>query len=153
MPNYLNVILILALAGSKYIIALALIFSGSYNFGSSVAMLVGGGMMGVVVFSYCGDWLKTVWRRFFPKKKQEKIKINAYLRRVVRIRQRYGLAGIAFLTPILLTVPVGAMMASHLYKSKLQIFTYMLLAFAFWSFLFCGLYYGMGFNLGSLIHG
>ncbi len=150
MTNLLSILAIIGLAGSKYIIALALIFAGNFTFLESITMAIFGGMLGVVVFAYFGDGLKKGWQYFFPKRpKSDKIHINRLMRSIVYVRQRYGLAGIAFLTPIILTVPVGAMLATSFYKNKLQIFSYMFVAFTFWSVLLCGAYHllGIDFNL------
>lgn len=153
MTNLLSILAIVGLAGSKYLFALALIFSGNFTFWESIALAIFGGMLGVVVFSYFGEAIKRTWQRIFPKKKTlDKITINRFLRTIVYVRQRYGLAGIAFLTPPILTVPVGAMLAGSFYKNKLQIFSYMFVAFTFWSVLLCGAYYTLGleFNLDWL---
>jgi len=135
----------LGLASTKYVVALAFIFGYNFSFWESLALAMGGGMLGIFIFSYCADALKQVWQYFFPKKgKGEVLKINSMLRFIVRVRQKYGLAGIAFLTPLVLTVPVGAIVANMFYKNKLQVFAYMFVAFAFWSLLLCGLNYFMG---------
>ncbi len=148
MTDILPVLAIIGLAGSKYAIAVALIFAGNFTFLESISMAIFGGMLGVIIFAYGGDLLKKTWRRFFPpKKRTEKLRINRFLRAVVWVRQRYGLAGIAFLTPLILTVPVGAMLANSLYKNKLQIFGYMFAAFTFWSVLLCGTYHALGIEL------
>ena len=153
MNETLAVIVALSFAGTKYIMALLFMFSYSYfNFWEAVFLATAGGMLGVVFFSYFGDGMKAVWYRFFPKKPNNRIIINSRRRLIVKIRQKYGLAGIAFLTPFVLTVPVGTLLASHIYKSKLQIFSYMFVSFTFWSVLLCSLYYLSGVDLVALVH-
>ncbi len=155
MSDLLPILAIIGLAGSKYIVALALIFAGDFNFWQSISLAIFGGMLGVIVFSYFGDALKNAWQRIFPNKNQpDKIRMTKMKRAIVRVRKSYGLAGIAFLTPIILTVPVGAMLASTFYKNKLQVFAYMFAAFTFWSVLLCGTYQLLGaeFTFGGLFH-
>ncbi len=131
--------LILGLTGSKYAIGLLLIFYNNFNFGESVGLAVLGGMLGVITFSFFTDGLAKIWNYFFPKKKNnvDKIKINGRRRMIVWVRQRYGLAGIAFLTPLILTVPVGTILANTFYKNKWQVFSYMFVAFTLKMIFFC----------------
>lgn len=151
MNDLLPILAIIGLAGSKYVIAIALIFAGDFNFWQSISLAIFGGMLGVIVFSYFGDALKNAWNSLFHKnKKNNKIHINRIKRTIVRVRKGYGLAGIAFLTPLILTVPVGSMLASSLYKNRLQVFSYMFAAFTFWSVLLCGAYHLLGIKLNIL---
>ncbi len=150
--DILPIIIVLCCAGSKYIMALGFIVYYDYNFIESFVLAVTGGMLGIWFFSYFNDVFKKIWQHFFPKKDTGKIVINTKKRLIVKIRQSYGLAGIAFLTPVILTVPVGAIIATTLYKNKIKVYSYMLAAFIFWSLLFCGLYHLLDLDLSSWLH-
>lgn len=153
LANPLNIIFILGWAGTKYLIALGLIFYYDYNFGESMILAVTGGMMGVIFFGYTRDALKMLWYKYVGKPKAHKqFRVNWRTRLIVRIRQRFGLAGIAFLTPIVLTVPVGTMIALSMYRSKPKVFAYMLVSFTFWSLLLIGAYQLTGFDIAQQIH-
>ena len=152
MSQTLAIIIALSFAGTKYAMALLFIFSYDFTFWESILLAVGGGMMGSLFFSFFGDAVKAVWYKFFPKKPSNKIVINSRRRMIVKVRQKYGLAGIAFLTPFILTVPVGVLLARTFYKNRLQVFAYMLVSFTFWSFLICGLYHIIGVDFTSLMH-
>jgi hypothetical protein len=54
-------------------------------------------------------------------------------RMFVKMKLKYGLSGIAFLTPILLSVPVGTFIATKLTHNKSKIFTYIAVAILFWA--------------------
>jgi hypothetical protein len=54
-------------------------------------------------------------------------------RRLVNIWRRYGLFGIAFLTPVLISIPIGTIVASRLIPNKKKIFLYMFVSITFWS--------------------
>lgn len=108
-------------------------------------------MLGIAVFSYLGNGLQSIRAKLFPARAPKKI-FTSRNRLIVKIRRSYGLAGIAFLTPLVLTVPVGAILANSMYKNKLQIYVYMLASFFFWAMLLCGLYYGLGIDLNTAIH-
>lgn len=146
------ILIVLGFASSKYVVALGVIFYYDFNFVESTLLATIGGMLGVIFFSYCSDYLKQIWHRFFPKKRNDGIVINARKRFIVKLKQKYGLAGIAFLTPLILTVPLGSALATSLYKNKKRVFTYMFLAFSFWSSLICSLYHFVGVDFGSMLH-
>lgn len=54
-------------------------------------------------------------------------------RRIVKLWQQFGLSGIAILTPILLSIPVGTFLATRLEKKRLKILLYMSIAIFFWA--------------------
>lgn len=60
---------------------------------------------------------------------------NKRNRRIVLIWKRFGLAGIAIITPVLLSIPIGTIIANSLAKNKKKILIYMLASVIFWSVL------------------
>src|SRR5690349_5132017 len=80
-----------------------------FNLGFIPSMLltVGGGMVGVWAFGFFDKKLRHIWHHWRgDDKKIKKIKFTKFKRRMVKFRDRFGLAGIAFLTPVLLSVPI-----------------------------------------------
>ena len=75
---------------------------------------------------------------------------SRFSRTLVKIRQSYGLPGIAVLTPVFLTVPVGAFMAASLTSNKKQIALQMGMAFLGWSLLLIGSVSLLGINFQTL---
>ncbi|MES2732074.1 MAG: hypothetical protein V4714_10005 [Bacteroidota bacterium] len=88
-----------------------------------------GMMTSVTFFSLVGkpakEWIN---KRFFSKKRL----FSANNRRTVNIWRKYGLTGVAFLTPILLTPIGGTIVAVSFGESKGKIFIYMLVSAVFW---------------------
>ncbi len=97
-------------------------------------MVIGtlGGMIGIVAFTYLTVPVKSLYKRLFPKKAKKFTKMN---RRIIKVRQRFGLWGIAFITPPIFSIPVGAIVASSMYSNKKQIFATMFVSVLFWSVL------------------
>lgn len=54
-------------------------------------------------------------------------------RRLVKIWRKYGLVGIAFLTPVLISIPIGTIIANNMIHNKKKIFLYMFISIVFWS--------------------
>ena len=90
-----------------------------------------GGTVGLVAFMYFSKLVVHWYKRFFPKKKRKFTKMNRF---IVRVRQRFGLYGIAFITPPLLSIPVGTIIASSIYSNKRRVFLFLFTSILFWSF-------------------
>ena len=104
-----------------------------------------GGITGIIVFTYLGSYMRAWLLKTYPKRFSKKF--NRGSRFLVRIKQHSGLAGIAFLTPILLSIPVGVMLALDLSHQKRKIVTSMALSCIFWSAIFFVPYYAFNINL------
>ncbi len=91
-----------------------------------------GCMTSVYIFTFFGDRIKVLTDRFFKKKKRKLF--TRQNRRFVRIWRKYGIIGIAFLTPILLTPIGGTVAANAMGCKKERIFRYMWISSLFWSY-------------------
>ena len=98
-----------------------------------------GGGVGVVAFTFAGPTIIRVFNWILIKLKistntsQKKKVFTPARRRLVKIKQRFGLPGIAFLSPILISIPVGCLVAVRFYHNKQKILRHMLGAVLFWS--------------------
>ena len=54
-------------------------------------------------------------------------------RKIVRIWKKYGLMGLAALTPVLFSIPLGTFFMTRLEKNKEKIFFYMFISITCWS--------------------
>jgi small-conductance mechanosensitive channel len=110
------------------------------HFITSTLATIGGMMMSVVIFTYFGEWLRSVvLRRFYRNSR----KFTARTRRIAAWR-KYGLTGIALLTPLLLTPIGGTLLAVGATKSKGKILLAMLVSATGWSLVFNGIMYFFG---------
>lgn len=57
-------------------------------------------------------------------------------RRIITLKTKYGLAGIAFLTPVLLSIPIGTFIATKLVHNKSKIILYMAVSISFWALVY-----------------
>ena len=106
-----------------------------------------GGMAGIYFFAYLSERLLAWWKRIFRSRreriseKQEKKKIfTRRNRRIVKIKQKYGLIGIAFTTPLLLSIPVGVFLVVRYYHSSKTKYIYLIGSNILWSFIYTGFY-------------
>lgn len=95
-----------------------------------------GGIFSTVIFTYLSagiiKWwekLKSRWyKSHVPKKRFTKSN-----RRIIKIVHRFGLSGIAFLTPSLLSMPVGAFLGERFYRKKGKVILYISISTFLWS--------------------
>jgi hypothetical protein len=102
-----------------------------------------GGIIGIYFFAFLSDKLILWWNRTFrnkrkahKSKKKEKKVFTRKNRRIVRIKQRYGLIGIALSTPFLLSIPVGTFLVIRYYRSSRVKFAYLIGANLIWSVIY-----------------
>lgn len=101
---------------------------------------IGGMMMSVVVFTFFGEWLRSAALRTFYRNRK---KFTPRSRRIAAWR-KYGLTGIALLTPLLLTPIGGTLLAVGATKSKGRILVAMLISATGWSVLLNAVIYFFG---------
>lgn len=116
-------------------------YAAGFSLLLTIFITVASMMTVVFAFTLFGNWLReNVIQRFFRKKK----KFSANNRRFVTIWKRYGLIGVAALTPILLTPIGGSLLAVSSGSPKDKIILYMLISASFWSVVFSSALYFFG---------
>lgn len=119
----------------------AIAFYGN-NFISFFIVCTAGGITGNVLFTYLSAAIiKKIHnyraKRHLIHKKQIFTKFN---RRVIHIKQRFGLYGIAFITPLFLSTLFGAFLAERFFKDKKKIILYLSISTLFWELLLYSIY-------------
>lgn len=100
------------------------------SFGATFALTVVGMMTSVFIFSGIGCVLSK-W--YIEQQRQKKKPVfNKKSRNIVKIWQRFGIKGIAFLTPVLLSPIIGTIVATVLGVPQRRIMVHMLWSAVFW---------------------
>ena len=100
------------------------------SFGATLALTVTGMMTSVVIFSWLGCTL-SAWYAARCRLKQKPV-FTKRSRNIVKIWQRFGMTGIAFLTPVLFSPIIGTIVATVLGVSQRKIILNMLWSALFW---------------------
>ncbi|WP_462319609.1 hypothetical protein [Marinilabilia sp.] len=97
-----------------------------------------GGIIGVIVSLYFSKGLIYIWNKLKSKKvkNKNKRKFSKYNRRLVLIKSRYGMPGIALLTPVILSIPVGTFLTAKYYGNKKQSYLLLILSQVAWSLIY-----------------
>lgn len=104
--------------------------AGSWLF---VLLTLLGGIFGVIIFTQIGYDLEKWMVKTFPKRFK---KFSFKNRMLVKLRRKWGIWGIAFLTPILLGIPVGVLLSLTLTTDKRLIIKPMVVSLLGWSLVF-----------------
>jgi membrane protein DedA with SNARE-associated domain len=125
---------IFLLAGSKFAVAVGLLVSPATEFSylQSVAMLISGGFTGILFFYYFSSWINKMIAKIFQKKKKKQL-FSKKVRRFINIKNKYGLIGIALITPVIISIPVGSFIASRFFSKNKLTLLFMLAGVVFWS--------------------
>jgi hypothetical protein len=142
MTTAIQFVLLFLLCTVKFVVGLPAAYA-AFNLGFLELTLFGSlaGLTGVSAFMFFSDYLFRFWDafriRFFPPKKNVKRKIFSRSSRFyVKIIRKYGLAGIAFITPTIISIPVGTLLARRLYPDRKKVFLYLLASVVLWSLTF-----------------
>ena len=100
------------------------------NWVETAACTLVGMMLSVLIVSFAGEALLRLSQRF---RKTPPRRFTRRSRMAVRIWQRAGMAGIAFLTPILLTPIGGTAIALSFNVKRFKLISYMLISGLFWA--------------------
>ena len=120
---------VIAIYKSNYLLALA----------SSCTGAVFGSIIFTYLFAGILKWWDKIKEGMFTSKHPKKIFTN-FNRRVIRIKHRFGLTGIAILTPIFLSIPIGAFLAERFYKDKKKVIIYLSISAIAWCFVLYFIY-------------
>jgi hypothetical protein len=106
-----------------------------------------GGLAGIYFFAFLSSKLIAWWNRVFGVKKnrrsgseRDKKIFTKKNRRIVRIKQKYGLPGIALTTPLLLSIPVGTFLVVRYYRTHPARFIYLIVSNLIWSVIYTAFY-------------
>lgn len=94
---------------------------------------VSGMMTSVIAFTYLGDWVKNTWTIKIRKNPR---RFTKRTRNIIKIWQKFGVYGIAALTPIVLTPIGGTLILSSFGIDKYKIIFAMLVSGVVWAFIF-----------------
>ncbi len=148
MDKLLSSILVFLGSIVKFSMGSLTAIAANLGIGGSLANIIGG-IIGIVLFTYLGGYIQDYLVKKFPKRFGRRF--TSSNRFLVRIKQKFGLGGIAALTPIVLSIPVGILFALALTHDKKKIMISMLLSMFFWATVLFLPYYLFNINVVDII--
>lgn len=119
-----------------------------FSFAETILWTNVGGIAGIYFFAFISEKLIAWWKQIFRRsgrkimedQQQTKKIYTKRNRRIVRIKQQYGLIGIAVITPFLLSIPLGVFLMVRYYHSSKTKFLYLIGSNLIWSVIYTGFY-------------
>lgn len=102
----------------------------------TLTVTISGGVAGTIFFTYLSEWvilgIAKLRARLFgpPKPKRKFTRMN---RLIVTVKRKFGLIGLAIITPSLLSIPLGVFLAVRYYPNKQKIILYMCISIVCWA--------------------
>jgi hypothetical protein len=145
----LQIIITILSSSVKFAVTFPLaIIQFNFSFLETILWTNVGGILGVYFFAFLSEkviaWWNRTFRRAFPSPAERRATGKRIFtkrnRRIVRIKQRYGLIGLAITTPLLLSIPLGTFLVVRYYRISRRGLLCLILANVGWSLIFTSFY-------------
>jgi len=130
IQEIIKIITIMVASSFKLLFGVPLAIATGYNQLESIVIASTGGIIGVVIFTFFSQWIINVIEKVGSKK--EKRIFTKRNRFIIKVRQRFGLIGLAFIAPNL-TIPIGTFVLVKYFKSRRKIILYESISVIFWA--------------------
>ncbi len=116
-------------------------YAAKLNMVTSILITVAGTMTVVLAFVFFGDFLRrNVINRYFKPKKR----FSGRSRKFVTFWKKYGIVGVAALTPVVFTPIIGAILAVSFGSPKDKVIVYMFISASVWAVIVTFIVYEFG---------
>jgi hypothetical protein len=130
MQRFIDYLVVFAMSMFKFIFGCVGGAVRDFSYFETVLVTVLGMMTSVVIFTFFGIAIRNWFFKAFPRKRKIFSKRN---RRIVKIWRKYGIIGVAFLTPVLFSPILGTLIAVSFGEDKKRIFFHMLWSAILWA--------------------
>jgi membrane protein DedA with SNARE-associated domain len=135
-----KIIGILIASATKFMFAPLAAKALKFPYHQTIIITIIGGWIGVLAFYYLGTIITTFIHRFFPPGKNKK-KFTMMNKFIVKIKIKSGIIGLAIITPCIISIPVGCIIAARLFAHNNKTIPLLLISVVFWSFALTTFYY------------
>lgn len=158
--SFFKLFQVILLSGVKFLFAPFIAVGYGFSYIQTVVLTTIGGILGLMFFYFISKWMIRQYEKLCPKiiayfageewansyrqgscKKQDRKKFTRTNKLIINIRKKYGYFGIILLTPILLSIPIGAFLAQKYYSKNNHVLVYLSLSVLFWSFCISSVYF------------
>lgn len=152
----LKLIHVYLLASVKYFLTFPYALLIGLNYAQTIAVVLIGGISGFSFYYYLSGFLIRFYHQYrqrilcvastffrvdlcrwhVRKIARKSPSFNKRSRALVRLKTRYGFWGIIIMTPVLLSIPVGAFLLNRYYPKQKNILAYMMISLVGWALVF-----------------
>lgn len=132
--NIIEAISVFFMSFVKFFLAIPLAFTFDFTFWQTFLITCLGGVLSVLFFAQFRKVILKLYYRFFPYKPKVPKKQGFKNVLAFKIAKKHGLFGIAFLTPIVFSIPLGTFLALHFFPNKKKTLPVLIASVLGWSF-------------------
>jgi len=133
MEEFWEILTVMLISSTKHVFGPPSGYVAGFNMLEVILYTSIGGIAGVFFFMYFASTMKKGYLWYLKKRGKTPRKFTKTNRFIVRVKQRFGLYGLAFITPPIISVPIGAVIVATIYKNKVRAFTFLAAGVLFWS--------------------
>lgn len=139
MEKLLQILLVVILSGTKFLTAPITSLNIGFGYLETLLITTIGGVIGVVFFFYLSAAIMVILQKLtgrFQNKKSKPQKKRVFTwknKLIVKIKREYGLIGLAAITPIFLSIPLGTFLAARFFHDQKKVLTYLSASVIVWS--------------------
>lgn len=107
----------------------------AFDYRASLFISISGGLSGSFFFLFLWNKVLHIWHILIVKKKEEKplaYKVNKKKRWIVSLKNSYGYWGVIILTPLILSIPIGAFILIQYFDHQKYKFFHLSLSVILW---------------------
>lgn len=147
VTQWLRILEVALIASVKFLLAPFEAERYGMSYWDAFIITTGGGIAGIFIFYFSGHFIARWWQHnmakiksFFTRRPvsdfegENRRVMTRTNKLIVRIKKRFGLAGIAFITPCIISIPVGTLVAVAFYRKRKPVLLYLLVSLVLWSF-------------------
>ncbi|MBX7093847.1 MAG: hypothetical protein K1X56_03925 [Flavobacteriales bacterium] len=142
--NWIGLITVFFLGATKFLFAPSAALGAGFTTWETVILVAVSGLFGVSFF-YLGADSIISWSQNRRKKKDQQKReagivvvrkvFTPFKRKVVRIKNRFGIIGIAIVTPCIISIPIGSILAARFFPNKIKTLTALFISTIGWAFI------------------
>ena len=138
MEKVLQILLVVILSATKFLTAPITSLNIGFGYLETLLITTIGGLIGVVFFFYLSSAIMLLisklgskWNKKKPSKPKKKFTWKN--KAIVHIKREYGLIGLAAITPIFLSIPLGTFLAARFFSDRKLVIGYLSASVVVWS--------------------
>lgn len=141
MQEFLSAITVVATAMVKFLFAGLVSYGLGHGFVKTLVYTAIGGNAGMLTFYFSGKGLLELFRKRYLRRVQDRTAkglppkpiFTRTNRLIVRVKQRYGIIGLASFAPPTLSVPITAILAAKYFRHDRRTLPSLLISVLIWS--------------------
>ena len=133
MGGWLKLLGLFLLSSTKFLFAPSAVAASGFTYFETIVITISGGWFGVLVFYYFGRVVVDLILKINTKPKKNKSAFTFTNKLIVKTKIKYGIIGLALITPVTISIPVGSILAARYFSRQKLTVPLLLFSIVLWS--------------------